>query len=405
MGLRRLCCLILILCSTSWVLAANGRIEGTVVNSGQGIGGVTVRVHQTKSVAISDEDGKFVIDKLEAGNYTLLLSYGDDEIARLLSVTAGQATVLEVEVEWTPGSYETVRVTAAAAQAAKIVDAPAAVTSIDEEQIEREAAHGQLPKILEFTPGAEVTQSGLYDFNFNTRGFNSSLNRRVSTYIDGRDVGVVLLGAQEWAAISILDDLEHLEFIRGPSAALYGANASSGVVNMTTKAPRDSQGGIYRVTAGELETLNMDIRWADKFGEKWFYKFIGGFRNSGDFSVSRNPDFLIPDTPPFIPTPEYSEFCSLIGEINCLLPEKTLFIEQDDEIGFASLRVDRYLSDDSYFSRSRPARPRSRDPCSRRVSVACRSSRPTVRGPAWPSHARTSTFWATGPDGMRTRRR
>ena len=43
--------------------------------------------------------------------------------------------------------------TAAAARAAKIVDAPAAVTAISEVQIEREAAHGQVPKILEFTPG------------------------------------------------------------------------------------------------------------------------------------------------------------------------------------------------------------------------------------------------------------
>ena len=135
--------------------------------------------------------------------------------------------------------------------ATKVVDAPAAVTSIHEEEIQQQASQGQVPKILEFTPGAEVTQSGLYDFNFNTRGFNSSLNRRVSTYIDGRDVGVVLLGAQEWAAISGgLDDISSLEFVRGPSAALYGANASSGVVNITTKPPKDKPEGLARFTGG-----------------------------------------------------------------------------------------------------------------------------------------------------------
>ena len=51
-------------------------------------------------------------------------------------------------------------------------------------------------------PGAEVTQSGIYDYNFNTRGFNSSLNRRVATLIDGRNPAVPFLGAQEWAAMT-----------------------------------------------------------------------------------------------------------------------------------------------------------------------------------------------------------
>jgi iron complex outermembrane receptor protein len=344
MMVRRLLGLILI---TGWagltLAAGTGRIQGRVVNEEQqGVGGVAVRVHQTGIVVFSDEDGRFVIEKLEGGNYTLLLSFGDEEVARLVSVAAGDTLELDVEVDWTAGGYERVKVTAAAAHAAKIVDAPAAITSVDEEQIEREAAHGQLPKILEFTPGAEVTQSGLYDFNFNTRGFNSSLNRRVSTYIDGRDVGVVLLGAQEWAAISVLDDLENLEFIRGPSAALYGANASSGVVNMTSKAPRDSRGGMFRATAGELETQSLDVRWADELAPGWYYKVLAGSRDTGDFSVSRNA--------PFITEPEYSEFCDQIGEINCLLPEKTLFREQDNEIRFASLRIDKYLSDDSYFT-------------------------------------------------------
>ena len=124
-----------------------------------------------------------------------------------------------------------------------------------------------------------MTQSGLYDYNINTRGFNSSLNRRVATLIDGRDPSVPFLGAQEWSAVSFpLDDLANLEMVRGPSAALYGANASSGVLNMTTKAPRDSQGGILRLSFGELNTTNVDLRWAGSLGNEWYVKALGGIR-------------------------------------------------------------------------------------------------------------------------------
>ena len=71
-----------------------------------------------------------------------------------------------------------------------------------EEQIEAAAPSGQAPRIIESAPGVDFTQSGLYDFNFNARGFNSSLNRRILTLVDGRDPSVPFLGAQEWAALS-----------------------------------------------------------------------------------------------------------------------------------------------------------------------------------------------------------
>jgi iron complex outermembrane receptor protein len=181
-----------------------------------------------------------------------------------------------------------------------------------------------VPKLLEFTPGVEVTQSGLYDFNLNTRGFNSSLNRRVVTLVDGRDPSVPFLGAQEWAAISFpMDDLQNVELVRGPSSALYGANAFNGVLNMVTKNPRDTGGGLFRLTAGELETLNLDFRHAAEISDSWAYKFVAGWRESGDFTVSRNASIEYPGLP------------------REAIPLQVL---DDDEIGLAGLRFDKYFA-------------------------------------------------------------
>jgi iron complex outermembrane receptor protein len=335
--------LIVILCCGSLVAAQEtGSIEGQVTKDGEGIQAVLVLINELKLTELTDENGLFTFEGVPAGTYNLILSYGDASETRAVIVNAGTLTQPVFEVDWEIGLTEEVTVTAVA-RAAKTVDAPSAVTSIPKEEIQEQAAHGQVPKILEFTPGAEVTQSGLYDFNFNTRGFNSSLNRRVSTYIDGRDVGVVLLGAQEWAAISGgLDDVAQLDFIRGPSAALYGANASSGVVNITTRAPRDSLGTLVRLTAGQLDTTSLDFRRADELGKGWYSKVLFGFKNSGDFTVSRNPTEQA--------QPEYSQYCALVGETDCLPAEKSLFIEQDDEIRYGSLRFDKYLNDSSVIT-------------------------------------------------------
>ncbi len=338
--------LLAVLCSSLWFASAQstGRIVGQVTDADdEGIGGVAVVIAETRSVEITDRDGRYRFDRIPPGTYTLSFTLGDNTGAKSgVQVTAGSTTTADLSVDWDFNYLETVTVFSASRRRERVVDAPAAVTVITEEKIEQQAAHGQVPKLLEFTPGVEVTQSGVYDYNFNTRGFNSSLNRRVATLIDGRDPSVPFLGAQEWAAISFpLDDLANVELLRGPSAALYGANASSGVLNMTTKAPRDSLGGTVRFSGGELNTFNTDFRWATELGGDWYLKIVGGSRDSGDFTVSRNGKA------------EYAVPCDRDAGIvtNCLPQERVpLDPENDNQIRFGSLRLDKYIGNDGLLT-------------------------------------------------------
>jgi len=314
-----------------------GRIEGRVVREdGSGVGGVSVVLNELSLTDITQVSGIFSFSNVPAGTYSISLALGEN--LRTLSgvtVTAGATARVEEKVDWKAGFVETLTVAAASRKIERIVEAPAAVTSVPEAEIEQRAASGQLPKLLEFTPGAEVTQSGLYDFNFNTRGFNSSLNRRVATLIDGRNPSVPFLGSQEWAAVSFpLDDIATLELLRGPSAALYGANASSGVLNLTTKQPKYSQGGFLRFTTGELSTANLDFRWAGGLGGEWYAKVVGGLRSTGDFTVSRNgfAEYSVPCAPPARTT-------------DCLPQERVpLARENDDNVYFGGLRFDKYFA-------------------------------------------------------------
>jgi outer membrane receptor protein involved in Fe transport len=315
---------------------AAGRVEGRVVRAdGTGVAGVSVVLTETSQTDISRPNGVFSFANVPPGTYSLSFVLGENVVTRSdVVVAAGATTRIEETVDWQTGFLETLTVYAASRKTERIVEAPAAVTSVSEREIAQRASSGQLPKLLEFTPGAEVTQSGVYDYNFNTRGFNSSLNRRVATLIDGRDPAVPFLGAQEWAAISFpLDDIETLELVRGPSAALYGANASSGVLNMTTKPPRYSQGGMFRITGGQLDTVNLDFRWAGSLGGDWYAKVLAGLRNTGDFTVSRNG------------RAEYAVPCTTGVTRDCLPQERVpLARENDDNIYFGGIRIDKYLA-------------------------------------------------------------
>lgn len=317
---------------------ADGSLEGRVARpDGTPLAGVHVGLLGIALETVTGDDGTWTLAGVPAGRHRVSFRLGALEEVAEVEVADGAATRLDSSFDWQPAYAESITVVSASRRAERITEAPAAISVIAAREIERIASHGQLPKVVEFTPGVAVTQSGLYDFNLNTRGFNSSLNRRMAVLVDGREPSVPFLGSQEWAAVSFpLDDVEQAEVVRGPSAALYGANASSGVLNLITKRPRDSEGGLVRLTGGELSTFNADARWAGHLGGSWWGKAVLGTRRGDDFSVSR------------VGAAEYSEPCTRTGQTDCLPQERAELDPDDDTIDFGSLRFDRYWSDGSY---------------------------------------------------------
>ena len=228
-----LCALVCLFLGTIDSLSAqdNGRLEVHLTNvDGQGVGGVTVLIVELQVADITNVDGRYVFSGIRPGSYTVIFTLGGNSLTRSdVRVEAGASTAVETSVDWRLAFAETVTVNAASRRQERIVDAPAAVTILTRQDIERQASAGQVPRTLAFTPGVELTQVSLNDFNLNTRGFNSAFNRRILTIIDGRDPSIPgLTGAQEWGGpLSPLDDLESIEFVRGPGAALYGAGRST----------------------------------------------------------------------------------------------------------------------------------------------------------------------------------
>ena len=313
----------------------NGRIEGRLIGKdGRGVAGASVVVNETAATEITGANGQFSFANLVPGTYSLTLALGNNLVTISgVRVAAGATTTFEETVDWEVGFTDTLIVRGASRQQERIVDAPAAATLVGEVEIERKAPHGQVAKLLEFAAGAQVTQGGLWDFNIGTRGFNRALSRRVAVLLDGRDLALPFFGYQGWPAFSFpLDDLSGVELVRGPSAALYGANASGGVISLTSKEPRFNRGGMVRVAAGELGTVNVETRWAGELGNGWYARILGGLRRSDGLAVSR------------VDGPEYSVPCAPATFGDCLPAEIVALDGENAQIFFAGLRLDKYFS-------------------------------------------------------------
>ena len=187
---------------TLWVAAAavaapGGTLRGKVTDSRSGVPlpQANIRIEGTALGAASGEDGSYLIEGIPHGVYDVqasLIGY-EPEVRHGISIEADRETSMDISLDETFVSIDEVVVYGASFRKERLTEAPAAVSVIESAQIQLLSGTGQAPKLLETQPGVDIVQSGLHDFNVNTRGFNSSLNRRIVVLLDGRDLAIAYL--------------------------------------------------------------------------------------------------------------------------------------------------------------------------------------------------------------------
>ncbi len=268
-----------------------GRLLETTTNDVQPK--VTVMLKELSLKMITDQNGEFVFRRLEAGTYTLQfkgISIAEKEVKIKVENNDDVDNVHVIPITFRDVRANEVDVYSSNRRLQKITEAPSAISVVSGKALEQATSHGQLSKTLEHIQGIDVVQSGMNDFNINTRGFNNSINRRVLVLVDGRDPSTPLLNLMEWNSLQTnLADISKIEVVRGPGSALYGMNAYNGVINITTNAPKDVLGTRVSVTGGDYNTLRADARHAGKITDDLLFKVnVGGSSQRQSWIGSRD---------------------------------------------------------------------------------------------------------------------
>ncbi|MGD2044965.1 MAG: TonB-dependent receptor [Gemmatimonadota bacterium] len=279
----------LLMLMTAPVSAQQGAIAGRITDATTlaPISQATVSVVGGRSDAddaevISEDDGSFEL-RLGEGTYDLLVEAGDFAPARFdrIRVFPGQVTTRNLPLQSQGYRLAGFIVTASRGVTASRraldteITAPSSSHSVSGVEIEERPATSPVEHLRE-TPGVDIATHGLQSSNVVVRGFNNIFSGSLNLLTDNRLAGLPALRVNLMHFLPLNDDdIDRMEVVLGPGAALYGPNTANGVVHVITKSPLESQGTRVTLGAGERSVFEGTFRSAFLVTEDFGVKLSG----------------------------------------------------------------------------------------------------------------------------------
>jgi len=163
------------------------------------------------------------------------------------------SNVLEAQTENGTDLYDlsleelmNMNITLASKKSESSFESPLATTVISHDEIVQSGAT-TIEEALRLVPGFIVRQESNGNYDVHIRGNDNvppggmtfmSENTMTLVMINNRKVYNYANGGTFWESLPIsINDIDRIEIVRGPSTALYGPNAVSGVINIVTSKP------------------------------------------------------------------------------------------------------------------------------------------------------------------------
>lgn len=180
-----------------------------------------------------------------------------------------------------------IEIMSASRTAKKIEDLPISVYIVTREEIQQNG-YITLADVLKSVPGFKVSQpgNGLDGETFLMRGFQGNYYTKIminNVPITPSITGILAIGSQ-----LPIRQAERIEIIFGPASAVYGADATSGVINIITKAPDSFNYAQADIVAGTNEYTYMNFSIGGKTGKNrniLEYSFYGSRQDYNDMNI------------------------------------------------------------------------------------------------------------------------
>lgn len=171
------------------------------------------------------------------------------------------------------------KVTLPSRRSEQLSTAASAVFVITQDDI-RKSGVTHVAEALRLAPGVNVARVSSNRWAISIRGFNQVFANKLLVLVDGVSVFSPTTNGVYWEANELLlEDIERIEVVRGPGAAIWGANAVNGVINIISKKSSDTQGWLAKVGAGTHERALTSLRYGGRTEDGANFRLYGIYNN------------------------------------------------------------------------------------------------------------------------------
>lgn len=230
------------------------------------------------------------------GRYTLTVPAGTIRIS--IDGQMGWTSTSSEEIDAAPGATRTVDlavsrqifdteaivVTASGPGGKPTLDGvPGMVGIVDAAEMRRRPTVNPVDQIRD-QPGVDLAPTGVGGRIFTFRGNNNIFTGAVRYLVDYRPASLPSLRANFTHFVSTgASDMERMELILGPSSALYGPNAASGILNVLTRSPLDLPETTVTLSGGTQSVFETEARTSQRIGERLGIKVSGRWFQGREF--------------------------------------------------------------------------------------------------------------------------
>lgn len=259
-----------------------GTLQGRVIDTESGRPLVTALVQATSDAgrvvasAVTNLEGRYLLT-LETGSYRLTvaaLGYGT-QAGATIQVAAGSTATVNFDIR--PQAFELAPLVVSVGRVQeKAIGAPARVEIVSSAELRARPTVTPVD-YLRSVPGVDVITQGVQSTNVVVRGFNNIFSGALHTLVDNRIAGVPSLRVNVMNFLpTSTEDIERMEVVLGPGAALYGPNTANGVLHLITRSPLTGEPGTtISLTGGEKGVLAASFRTSMRRGSTFGIKVSG----------------------------------------------------------------------------------------------------------------------------------
>lgn len=165
-----------------------------------------------------------------------------------------------------------------------LLESPSAVTVIDRKMIEASGAR-HIADLMRYVPGVIVSYGDGNHPVVAMHGMSDGYVRGLQILVDGVSVYSPLWGGLQWEELPLaIADVERVEVIRGPNAAVFGPNSFTGVINIITRNPTADHGWQFSSNTGESGIADISLSHSAGLENGLRYRATFGQRASNGFA-------------------------------------------------------------------------------------------------------------------------